>query len=247
MYAIAVIVAVVITRRRWSGNPELVDEVALWGFPAGLIGGRLYHLATSWDEVPHTWWGPFAVWKGGLGIWGGIALGAAVGLWRVRRKGVNVPEFMDAGAPALLVAQAIGRVGNWFNQELFGKPTNLPWGLEIDPEHRPPQYMNVETFHPVFLYEIIWNLSLAALLVWLGHHKRIKPPGLFALYVGGYSAFRIFAGLIRVDPAHHVFGLRLNLFVAVTLTVVGLVWFVRTQRYVSTASSDASSAESNVP
>jgi prolipoprotein diacylglyceryl transferase len=247
MYAIAVIVAVVITRRRWNGNPELVDEVALWGFPAGLIGGRLYHLATSWNEVPHTWWGPFAVWKGGLGIWGGIALGVAVGLWRVKRNGADLPRFMDAGAPALLVAQAIGRVGNWFNQELFGKPTNLPWGLEIDPEHRPPQYMNVETFHPVFLYEIIWNLSLAALLVWLGHHKRIKPPGLFALYVGGYSAFRIFAELIRVDPAHHVFGLRLNLFVAVTLTVIGFVWFVRTQRYVGTASSDASSAESNVP
>jgi prolipoprotein diacylglyceryl transferase len=230
MYAIAVIVAVLITRRRWSGKPELVDEVALWGFPAGLIGGRLYHLATSWDEVPHTWWGPFAVWKGGLGIWGGIALGVAVGLWRVKRNGADLPAFMDAGAPALLVAQAIGRVGNWFNQELFGKPTNLPWGLEIDPEHRPAQYADVATFHPVFLYEIIWNLSLAALLVWLGHHRRIKPPGLFALYVAGYSAFRIFAELIRVDPAHHIFGLRLNLFVAVTLTVIGLVWFVRTQR-----------------
>jgi prolipoprotein diacylglyceryl transferase len=230
MYAIAVIAAVIITKRRWNGRPELVDEVALWGFPAGLIGGRLYHLATSWDEVPHTWWGPFAVWKGGLGIWGGIALGVAVGLWRVKRSGASVPAFMDAGAPALLVAQSIGRIGNWFNQELFGKPTNLPWGLEIDPEHRPPQYADVATFHPVFLYEIIWNLSLAALLVWLGHHRRIKPPGLFALYVAGYSAFRIFAELIRVDPAHHVFGLRLNLFVAVTLTVVGLVWFVRTQR-----------------
>jgi prolipoprotein diacylglyceryl transferase len=247
MYAIAVIAAVLITRRRWSGKPELVDEVALWGFPAGLIGGRIYHLATSWDEVPHTWWGPFAVWKGGLGIWGGIALGVAVGLWRVKRNGANLPAFMDAGAPALLVAQAIGRVGNWFNQELFGKPTDLPWGLEIDPEHRPAQYLDVATFHPVFLYEIVWNLSLAALLVWLGHHRRIRPPGLFALYVAGYSAFRIFAELIRVDPAHHVFGLRLNLFVAVTLTVVGLVWFLRTQRYVSTASSEASSADSKVP
>ncbi len=209
------IAAVVITKRRWSGEPELVDEVALWGFPAGLIGGRLYHLLTSWDEVPHTWWGPFAVWKGGLGIWGGIALGVAVGLWRVKRSGASVPEFMDAGAPALLVAQSIGRIGNWFNQELFGKPTNLPWGLEIDPEHRPERYLDAATFHPVFLYEIIWNLSLAALLVWLGHHRRIRPPGLFALYVAGYSAFRIFAELIRVDPAHHVLGLRLNLFVAV--------------------------------
>jgi prolipoprotein diacylglyceryl transferase len=233
MYAFAVIAAVIVCRRRWvarGGNPELVDEVALWGFPAGLIGGRLYHVITSWNEVPHTWWGPFAVWKGGLGIWGGIALGVIVGIWRVKRSGADVASFMDAGAPALLVAQSIGRIGNWFNQELFGKPTTLPWGLKIDPQHRPAQYANAEAFQPVFLYEILWNLSLAAFLVWLGHHRRIRPPGLFALYVAGYSAFRIFAELIRVDPAHHVLGLRLNLFVAVTLTAAGLVWFVRTQR-----------------
>ena len=233
LYAIAVVVAVFITRRRWSargGDPELVDEVALWGFPAGLIGGRLYHVITSWNEVPHTWWGPFAVWKGGLGIWGGIALGVAVGLWRVHRRGADVAAFMDAGAPALLVAQSIGRVGNWFNQELFGKPTNLPWGLEIDPDKRPVRYANDPTFHPTFLYEIVWNLSLAGFLVWLGHHRNIRPPGLFALYVAGYSAFRIFEETIRVDPAHHFLGLRLNLFVAVLLTIAGLVWFTRSQR-----------------
>ena len=118
LYGVAVVAAVLIARRRWvnrGGDAELVDEVALWGFPAGLIGGRLYHVITSWNEVPHTWWGPFAVWKGGLGIWGGIALGVIVGLWRVKRRGEDVAAFMDAGAPALLVAQSIGRVGNWFN------------------------------------------------------------------------------------------------------------------------------------
>lgn len=227
MYAVAVIVAVIIVKRRWNGDPGLVDEVALWGFPAGLIGGRIYHLLTSWDEVPHEWWGPFAVWKGGLGIWGGIAAGVVVGLWRVKRAGADVPAFMDAGAPALLVAQAIGRVGNWFNQELFGKPTDLPWGLEIDPEHRPERYLDQPTFHPVFLYEIIWNLTLAFVLTRL---KGIRPPGLFALYVAGYSAFRIFAELIRVDPAKHILGLRLNLFVAVALCLTGLVWFWWSQR-----------------
>src|SRR4051794_12760081 len=228
MYAIAVIAAVMICKRRYKGDPALVDEVALWGFPAGLIGGRLYHLITSWDEVPHTWWGPFAVWKGGLGIWGGIALGVAVGLWRVRRAGASVPEFMDAGAPALLVAQSIGRVGNWFNQELFGKPTSLPWGLEIAPDHRPAAYLDSPTFHPTFLYEIIWNLSLAFALTRL----RVRPPGVFALYVAGYSAFRIFEELLRVDPAKHLFGLRLNLFIAVALTIGGLVWFFLSQRRV---------------
>jgi prolipoprotein diacylglyceryl transferase len=233
MYILAVAAAVVIVRRRWTaqgGSPALVEDVALWGFPAGLIGGRLYHVITSWSEVPHTWWGPFAIWKGGLGIWGGIALGTAVGIWRVRRAGADVPAFLDAGAPALLVSQSIGRVGNWFNQELFGKPTSLPWGLEIDPEHRPAQYAGDPTFHPTFLYEIVWNLSLAAFLVWLGHHRRIRPPGLFALYVAGYSAFRIFEELLRVDPANHILGLRLNLFVAGALTVGGVAWFVVSQR-----------------
>jgi prolipoprotein diacylglyceryl transferase len=252
LYGVAVVAAVLIARRRWvarGGDAELVDEVALWGFPAGLVGGRLYHDITSWNEVPHTWWGPFAVWKGGLGIWGGIALGVIVGLWRVKRRGEDVPAFMDAaGVPALLVAQSIGRVGNWFNQELFGKPTNLPWGLEISPENRPARYANDPTFHPTFLYEIIWNLALATFLVRLGNHRKIRPPGLFALYVAGYSAFRIFEELLRVDPAHHFLGLRLNLFVAVFGTAAGLLWFVVAQRrQVRTASRDASRASAKVP
>jgi len=233
MYALAVTAAVLITRRRWrnlGGDPDLPLQVAIWAFPAGLIGGRLYFDITSFGEMPHTWWGPFAVWDGGLGIWGGIAAGAAVGIWRVHRAGVSVPDFMDCVAPALLVAQAIGRVGNWFNQELFGGPTSLPWGLRISPEHRPEGYLHHATFQPTFLYEIIWNLALAAFLVWLGHHRKIKPPGLFALYVAGYSAFRIFEESLRVDPAHHILGQRLNFWVAIVLTLVGLIWFARTQR-----------------
>jgi len=232
-YVLAVLAAVLITTRRWEavgGRRELVQEVALWGFPAGVIGGRLYFLATSWNEVPPHWWGPFAVWKGGLGIWGGIALGSLAGIWVLRRRGANVALFLDAAAPALLVAQAIGRIGNYFNQELFGGPTKLPWGLEIAIEHRPTGYTQYATFQPTFLYEMIFDLLLAATLVWLGHHRRIRPPGLFALYVAGYSGFRIFEELLRVDPAHHIFGLRLNFYVATILCVTGLVWFVRIQR-----------------
>jgi prolipoprotein diacylglyceryl transferase len=245
MYAIAVVAAVLITVRRWEaqgGSRETVYDCAIWGFPAGLIGGRLYFDITSFNEMPHTWWGPFAVWDGGLGIWGGIALGTAVGIWRLRRAGVSVPEFMDAAAPALLVAQAIGRVGNYFNQELFGGPTNLPWGLEISPEHRPSGYLHYATFQPTFLYEIIWNLSLAGFLVWLGHHRKIRPPGLFALYVTGYSAFRIFEESLRVDPAHHFLGLRLNFFVACILTLAGAAWFVATQRRGGEPGSDPPAA-----
>ena len=232
-YVAAVTVAVMITRRRWEargGNRELVYEVALWGFPAGVIGGRLYFLATSWNQVPPHWWGPFAIWKGGLGIWGGITLGTLVGLWRLRRAGVSLPQFMDAGAPALLVAQSIGRLGNYFNQELFGGPTSLPWGLEIDPAHRPANYLRYSTFQPTFLYEIIWNLALAGVLIWLGRRGKVKAPGLFALYVAGYSAFRIFEESLRIDPSHYLFGLRLNLYVAAILTMVGAVWFVWIQR-----------------
>src|ERR1700691_3420365 len=232
-YVFAVTAAVIITRRRWEGkggDRELVYDVALWGFPAGLIGGRIYFLITSWNEVPPHWWGPFAIWKGGLGIWGGIALGTIVGLWRIRRSGANMALFMDAGAPALLVAQAVGRVGNYFNQELFGGPTTLPWALHIARAFRPAGYTQFQTFHPTFLYEFIFDLLWAAALVWLGHHRNIKPPGLFALYVAGYSAFRIFEESLRVDPSEHFLGLRLNMYVASVLTVVGIAWFIYSQR-----------------
>jgi prolipoprotein diacylglyceryl transferase len=233
MYVVGLAAAVLITVRRWEaqgGSRALVYDVAMWGFPAGLIGGRLYFDLTSSGEVPAHWWGPFAVWDGGMGIWGGIALGSAVGLWRLRRAGVSPAPFLDAAAPALLVGQAVGRVGNYFNQELFGGPTSLPWALQISPAHRPVGYESFATFHPTFLYELIWNMSLAAFLIWLGHHRRIRPPGLFALYVTGYSAFRIFEESLRVDPAHYIFGLRLNFYVACALTIAGAVWFVAIQR-----------------
>ena len=233
MYAFAVLAAIAITRPRWraeGGNDELVYEVALWGVPAGLIGGRLYFLITSWDEVPDEWWGPFAVWHGGLGIWGGILAGTLAGVWVLYRRRADIPRFLDSAAPGLLVAQSIGRVGNYFNQELFGKPSDLPWALQIDPDNRPDAYSAHATFHPTFLYEIVWNLTLAAALVWLGHHRRIHPGGLFALYVAGYSLMRIFVELLRIDPAHHILGLRLNFFIASLLFLSGIAAFAYIQR-----------------
>jgi prolipoprotein diacylglyceryl transferase len=232
-YVAAVTAAIYIARRRWTargGEPDLVYDVALWGFPAGVLGGRIYFDITSSSLVPHHWWGVFAVWDGGLGIWGGITAGVLVGLWRLHRAGANLPLFMDVGAPALLVAQAIGRIGNYFNQELFGGPTTLPWGLQISLAHRPAGYTQYSTFQPTFLYEIIFNLLLAAFLVWLGNHRKIKPPGLFALYVAGYSGFRIWEETLRIDPSHYLFGLRLNLYVAAVCCLAGICWFVWTQR-----------------
>jgi prolipoprotein diacylglyceryl transferase len=233
MYLVGIALAIMITRRRWKaagGDPDLVGDVAIWSVPAGIIGGRIYFDITTPMDIPHVWYGVFAVWQGGLGIWGGIALAAVVGAWRVRRAGASVAVFMDAVAPALLVAQAVGRIGNYFNKELFGGPTSLPWGLQIPPQFRPPGYTQYSYFQPSFLYELIFDLALAAALVWLGHHRRIKPPGLFALYVAGYSAFRIFEESIRIDSSAHFLGLRLNMFIAIALTIAGLLWFVRSQR-----------------
>jgi prolipoprotein diacylglyceryl transferase len=137
---------------------------------------------------------------------------------------------MDAVAPGLLVAQAIGRVGNYFNQELFGQPSSLPWALQISPAHRPPGYLAFSTFEPTFLYEMLWNLLLAGFLIWLFRRRQVRPPGLFALYVTGYSAFRIFEETQRVDPSHYILGQRLNFWVAVLVTLCGAIWYVLSQR-----------------
>jgi prolipoprotein diacylglyceryl transferase len=238
MYLVGIALAVIITRRRWraaGGDPDLVGDIALWSVPAGIVGGRIYFDITTPMDVPHVWYGVFAVWDGGLGIWGGIFLAAVVGIWRLRRHGVNVALFMDAVAPSLLVAQGIGRIGNYFNKELFGRPTTLPWGLEIPYSYRvtggiPTQYLHFATFQPTFLYELIFDFAWAGVLVWLGHHRNIKPPGLFALYVFGYSAYRIFEESLRVDSSVYIFGLRLNMYIASILTVIGAVWFYRSQR-----------------
>src|SRR5580700_6288834 len=238
MYVVGISLAIYITGRRWAaagGDRSLVYDVALWAVPAGIVGGRIYFDLTTPFDMPHHWWGPFAVWDGGLGIWGGIALAAIVGAWRVRRAGASVGVFMNAVAPALLVAQAVGRIGNYFNQELFGKPSGLPWAVQISYAARvnsgiPAADLKYTTFQPSFLYEMIFDLALAAALVWLGHHRRIAPQGLFALYVAGYSAYRIFEETIRVDSSAHFLGLRLNFFIALLGTVIGLAWFAIVQR-----------------
>jgi len=238
MYVCAVAAVVLMTRYRWAktgGDPDLPYRTALWGFPAGLIGGRIYFLITTPSQIPDHWWGPFAIWQGGLGIWGGIAAGAAVGIWYIRRhlSADDVRRFADIVAPGLLVAQSIGRLGNYFNQELFGKPSTLPWALKISPDHRPPGFAQYATFQPTFLYEIIWNLSLAAFLVWLTGRRKVKAPGIFALYVAGYSAFRLFEENLRIDYSVHILGMRLNFWIALLLMLAALGSFVAIQRGVS--------------
>jgi prolipoprotein diacylglyceryl transferase len=239
LYGLTLLVAILlctwITGRRWvarGGDWDLIFRCAVWGVAAGIVGARLYHVLTSWDEVGDPkWQGVFEIWKGGLGVWGGILVGCVVGAIIARRAGADVALLADCLAPGLLVAQAVGRLGNWWNQELFGKPTDLPWGLEIDPENRPLTSLADPTYHPTFLYELLWCLAVAAFLVFvLERRLRVRPPGLFAAYVALYCFGRFWIELLRVDPAHEIAGLRINAWVAAIVCVLATLWFFRTQR-----------------
>jgi prolipoprotein diacylglyceryl transferase len=234
MLLLGILAAVWLAGRRWTrrgGDWDLVFRVAMWGVAGGVVGARLYHVVTSWSEVPDPkWQGVFEIWKGGLGVWGGILGGVLAGAWVVRRSGNSVYAFMDVSAPGILLAQAIGRWGNYFNQELFGKPTDLPWGLEIDVQNRPQQYIGDPTFHPLFLYESLWSLLGVGVLLLVDRRFRIRAPGLFALYVAWYTAFRAFEETLRIDPSHHYLGQRLNFWVSVVLFALAIVAFVWSQR-----------------
>jgi prolipoprotein diacylglyceryl transferase len=236
MYVIAVAAAIYLSGVRWKqigGDPEIAWGCAKWGFPAGLIGGRIYFLITTPSQIPSGWSGPFAIWDGGLGIWGGIAGGVLGGLYYLRRREkmswFDIRLFMNVVSPALLVAQAFGRIGNYFNQELFGKPSSLPWALQISYVHRPPGYHRYPTFQPTFLYEIIWDVAFAIFIILLDNRGKLRPGAAFPLYVAGYSAFRIFEETLRIDYSVHILGMRLNFWIALIGTIGGLLWFIRLQ------------------
>jgi len=238
-----IVVAVVWGERRLvaRGGPKgAVVDVAVWAVPFGLVGGRLYHVATDWE----TYFGPdgnpidaLKIWQGGLGIWGAIALGA-VGAWiGCRRRGIPLPFFADAVAPGIVVAQAIGRLGNYFNQELYGGPTDLPWGLEIYQRVVPgtdtPDALAgvavdttpIAIVHPTFLYELLWNLGVALLVVWADRRFRLGHGRAFALYVAGYTAGRFWIEMMRTDPATRVFGdIRINVVVAAVVFVAAVAY-----------------------
>jgi prolipoprotein diacylglyceryl transferase len=232
MLLLAIAVCIVVTGLRWTKNPEggdwdLLLRIAVWGVAAGIVGARLYHVLTSWSEVPDPkWQGVFMVWKGGLGVWGGILLGTVVGYIICRRAGKNPLVLMDAAAPGLMLAHGIGRFGNWWNQELFGKPTDRPWGLEIDPENRPFDYAASETFHPTFLYEFVYVTLAAVLLLVLDRFIRFRPPALFALYVSLYTFGRFFEEMLRIDPSHELGPWRLNAWVSLVVFILSTAFFV---------------------
>ena len=208
---------------RWGGDWDLVFRIAVWGVIAGVIGARVYHLITSWNQdaaIHAHWYGPFAVWSGGLGIWGAIPFGVAAGAWVVHRSHNSVRLMMDAVAPGLLLAQGIGRWGNWWNQELYGKHTTLPWALEIHGKGAAHEY------HPTFLYEFTWDLLGVLVLLWVDRRFTIKRPALFSLYVAVYTAFRTFEETLRIDPSSHFLGERLNFWVSLVVFVCSASFFV---------------------
>ncbi|MFD9395628.1 prolipoprotein diacylglyceryl transferase [Streptomyces sp. NPDC060000] len=226
---IGVFVGVWLGNRRWvarGGQAGTVADIAVWAVPFGLVGGRLYHVITDYElyfSEGRDWVDAFKVWEGGLGIWGAISLGA-VGAWiGCRRRGIALPAYADAIAPGIALAQAIGRWGNWFNQELYGKETDLPWALHItsSADGRVPGY-----YHPTFLYESLWCVGVALLVIWADRRFKLGHGRAFALYVAAYCVGRAWIEYMRVDDAHHILGLRLNDWTALVVFLLAVAYFV---------------------
>jgi prolipoprotein diacylglyceryl transferase len=244
MIAIGVIAAVRIAGRRAEnkgvGTTEDISSIAMWAVPAGVIGGRAYHVLTDYERFQGQWFDAIKIWQGGLGIWGGVTAGVAVGWWCARRRGLDAWWIISCAAPAIAIAQAIGRWGNWFNQELFGRPTTLPWALEVSNEIAVKAgYAAGTTFHPTFLYESVGCVVLAWLLIRL--ERRITPARgrLFAWYVAGYTVLRFGTESIRIDASHNVGGMRLNQWVAIGVFVAAVL-FLAVDRLRSRETPEAS-------
>jgi len=240
-YALLIVIGIVVAvwwgSRRYEargGARGTILDIAVWAVPFGIIGGRLYHVITDWQ----LYFGPggsglagaVRIWDGGLGIWGAVTLGA-LGAWiGARRAGVLLPPVGDAIAPAIALAQAIGRWGNWFNSELFGAPTDLPWGLEIAEQFRPNGYADVATFHPTFLYESLWLVAMVIVLLWADRRFSLGHGRVFALYVLLYTCGRLWIEMLRIDSANTVLGLRLNVWTSILVGIGALAYLVVSSR-----------------
>jgi prolipoprotein diacylglyceryl transferase len=241
---VGILVAIWLTTRRWrerGGNPEHVWDVAAWAIVLGILGGRLYHVVTDPELYFKSGRHPIdavKIWDGGLGIWGAIALGTA-GAWiGCRRRNIKLAVFADAAVPGVVFAQAIGRWGNWFNNELYGRRTSLPWGLQIHDidvtagHAQPCSFGNVGaqvcgTYHPTFLYECLWDIAIGIALILIDRRLRLGRGNVMALYVMGYTVGRAWIEALRTDHANHILGLRLNDWTSLIVFIGGLVWFIR--------------------
>jgi prolipoprotein diacylglyceryl transferase len=229
LLAIGVLVAAKIAETRWvrrGYDAKDFSDIVVWVVIAGVVGARVYHLFTGYDWDDGGIVGAFEIWEGGLSIWGVLAGGAIAVVVLARVKHLETLVLMDCIVPGLLAAQALGRWGNWFNQELFGRPTDLPWALEIDPAHRPAEYLDQATFHPTFLYESIYCLALLGVLLWAERRFRFRKGQALTLYLAMYTFGRFFFENLRVDPAEELLGLRFNAWVSALVCVASVAWLV---------------------
>ena len=249
--ALGVVIAARVAGRRWAARGGKADDltaVLTWAVPAGVVGARAYHVATDWKSFRGRWFDVVKIWQGGLGVWGGIGLGVVVGLLVAKQRGMPLGPLLDTVAPALPLGQAIARWGNWFNIELFGGPTSLPWGLEVPLAKRPERFASSSTFHPTFLYESLWNLLVVGLILLLERRarraeKRLPNGTLFASYVALYTFGRFWIERIRIDSASKLFGLRINEWTSMILFTVSLVVLVVRRRSTTNTHTVANPAQ----
>ena len=234
MIGLGVLVAAITMTRRyagWGGDEEILERVVLWTVILGFAGARLAYVSTHLGRFEGRWYAVFFVWEGGLALFGGLTSGALTAVTMLRRVGGDPWAFADAGAVGLPLAQGIGRWGNYFNQELFGTPTNLPWGLEIDAANRPAAYLDAETFHPTFLYESLWNvLFLVPVVLWLERRGKPARGASIAVYMVLYGTIRFLTELIRTDTTFRFLGLSRNGWVAAAVAIAGVALFVWRRR-----------------
>jgi prolipoprotein diacylglyceryl transferase len=248
MIALGVIAAVWLLGRQLEqsglGTRDDASSIGMWGVVAGIIGARLYHVVTDWSRFSDDLGSIPKIWEGGLGIPGGLLAGIGVGAWQAKRRGIRPAVVLTFGAPSIALAQAIGRWGNWFNQELYGKPTDLPWALEIDDEHLPAGYPSGTTFHPAFLYESLWNFALCGFLLWVQRRFRLAAGRLMGVYLIGYGLGRFWIEGLRIDPSHEVAGLRWNQWVALAAIAGGTIYLLATwgQKWDEQPAGDADTA-----
>jgi prolipoprotein diacylglyceryl transferase len=228
LIACGIAAAVWLAQKRWEqigGKPGMMSSVALYGVPGGLIGSRVYSLATSWNaDTQGIWYRAFEIWRGGLGIWGGVIGGIALGWVGARRYHLPIGAGLDCVSPAFAIGQAIGRWGNYFNQELYGRPSKLPWAVKID--NPPAPYAPHSTFQPTFLYESIWDIGVLFLVIWVERRFKIKRGYLFTVYAAAYTAGRFWIEYLRIDEAHRILGLRLNDWTSILVFAAALVILV---------------------
>ena len=236
--AIGVLFAFWLARKRWQEmgrDPADIEVAGIWAVVAGFIGGRLAYVSTHTGDFRGRWLHVFAIWEGGLALYGGLTLGILTGIWVAYRRGLPVLLALDAAIPGIPLAQAFGRWGNYFNQELFGTPTKLPWALEVQPGHRPAKYQAFATFHPTFLYESLWDLAIVGALLWLSARRKLGTGSIVLCYLGMYAFGRFLLELIRTDTTFRLFGLSRNAWVSLAVVVGAGVWlYLRELRWPAT-------------